>query len=112
MDAGEVRVEQLQLLDLRMPKECVSVPVEARAELIALMARILIAVYQAEGGRGDDRAFVQSQDQAGAPGSQGDRVFAAVERKTGAAEQGKPTPSNGLGGADAGLGLEGGRDCR
>jgi len=86
MDPGEVRVEQLQLLDLRMPKECVSVLVEARAELIALMARILIAVYQAEGGRVDDRAFVQFQDQAGAPGSQGDRVFTAVERKTGAAE--------------------------
>ena len=77
---------QLQLLDLTTPKECVSVPVEAQAEPIALMARILIAIYQAEAGRVDDGAFVRSQDQAGAPGSQGDRVFTAVERKTGAAE--------------------------
>ena len=76
------------------------------------MARILVAVYQAEGGRANDGAFVQSQDQSGAPGSQGDRIFTAVERETAAAEQGKPTPSIGPGGADACVGLEGDRDCR
>ena len=94
------------------PKECVSVPSEARGELIALMARMVVAVYQVEGGRVHDGAFVQSQDQAGAPGSQGDRVLTAIERETGAGEQGKPTPSIGPGGADTGLGVEGGGDRR
>jgi hypothetical protein len=68
-DAREVNVVQLQLLDLTTPRECVSVPVEARSELIALMARILVAVHQAEGGRVHDGTFVQSQDQAGASSS-------------------------------------------
>jgi hypothetical protein len=112
MDAREVSVVQLQLLNLMTPKECVSVPEEARRELIALMARMLVEVYQAEGGRVHDGAFVQSQDQTGAPGSQGDRVLTAIERKTCAGEQGKPTPSIGPGGADAGFGVEGGGDCR
>jgi len=111
-DAREVNVVQLQLLDLTTPKECVSMPAEARTELIALMARILVAVYHAEGGRIDDGVFVQSEDQAGAPGTQGDRVLATIERETGAAEQRKPAPSIGPGGADASLGLEGGRDYR
>jgi hypothetical protein len=92
-DAREVNVVQLQLLDLTTPKERVSVPVEARTELIALMARILVAVYQAEGGRVDDGASVQSQDQAGAPGSQSHRLPSAVQRETSTAEQGKSAPS-------------------
>jgi hypothetical protein len=65
-DAREVNVVQLQLLDLTTPKECVSVPVAARTELIALMARILVVVYQPEGGRRDDGVFLQFQNQGGA----------------------------------------------
>jgi hypothetical protein len=103
---------QLQLLDLTMSKECVSVPVEARTEVIPLMARILVAVFQTEGGRINDGVFVQSEDHAGAPGSQGDRVFTSIERETAPAEQGKPAASTGPGRTDAGPGLEGGGDCR
>ena len=57
-------VLQLQLLDLRIRKEDVAVPIDitVRAELIDLMARILVVVFQAEGGTVDDRDTVQSQD--------------------------------------------------
>ena len=55
---------QLQLLDLRIRTEEVAVPMDAttRSELIDLMARILVVVFQAEGGTVDDRDTVQSQD--------------------------------------------------
>ncbi len=44
---------QLQLLDLGIRKEDVAVPIDitVRTELIDLMARILMAVFQAEEGR-------------------------------------------------------------
>ena len=62
---------QLQFLDLMIRKENEAVPMDAkaRAELIDLMARMLVVVFQAEGGKVDDRDIVQSQDQAGAPGA-------------------------------------------
>jgi len=43
-------VLQLQLLDLRIRKEDVAVPIDitVRTDLIDLMARILMAVFQAE----------------------------------------------------------------
>ena len=43
---------QLQFLDLMIRKENEAVPMDAkaRADLIDLMARILVAVFQAEGG--------------------------------------------------------------
>src|ERR1019366_8005906 len=71
-DAREVSVLQLQFPDLMIRKEDVALPLDptARTELIDLMARILVAVFQAEGEEINDRAFVQSQDQAGALGSQ------------------------------------------
>ena len=55
---------QLQLLDLMMRNENGGVPLNAatRADLIDLMARILVVVFQKEGERGDDGGFVQSQD--------------------------------------------------
>ena len=55
---------QLQLLDLMIRNESAAVPMDAaiRADLIDLMARILVAVFQVEGGKGDDRDAVQSQD--------------------------------------------------
>ena len=79
---------QLKLLDLmiRKTKRAVPMDAKARAELIDLMARILVAVFQVEGGKVDDRDAVQSQDQAGAPGSQSHRLPAAVQRETSTAE--------------------------
>jgi hypothetical protein len=64
MDVREVSVLQLQLLDLRIRTEDVAVPMDvtARTELIDLMARILVAVFQAEGGIVDERDTIQSQD--------------------------------------------------
>ena len=63
MDAREVSVRQLQLLVLKIPTEDVAVPMDAtaRTELIDLMARILVVIFQAEGGTVDDRDTVQSQ---------------------------------------------------
>ena len=79
---------QLQLLDLMIRKESEAVPMDAttRADLIDLMARVLVAVFQAEGGKAMTETSVQSQDQAGAPGSQGDRLPAAVQRETSTTE--------------------------
>jgi hypothetical protein len=64
MDAREVSVLQLQLLVLKIPTESVAVPMGAKAqtEIIDLMARILMVVFQAEGGTVDARDTVQSQD--------------------------------------------------
>ena len=55
---------QLQLLDLRMRNENGAVPLAAatRADLIDLMARILVVVFHKEGGKDDDRRLVPSQD--------------------------------------------------
>jgi len=57
-------VVQLQLLGLTIPEEGGIVEMDAivRADLVDLMARILVAVFQAEGGGIDDRADVQSED--------------------------------------------------
>ena len=50
-DAREVVVVQLQLLDLMIPKECDAVSIDAatRADLINLMARVLVRVFHEEG---------------------------------------------------------------
>src|SRR5438045_5939819 len=87
-DAREIVVVQLQFLDLMIPKECGAVPMDAatRADLIDLMARLLVAVFHEEGGRGNDRGPVQSQNQTGAPGSQGDCLPSAIQRKTSTTE--------------------------
>lgn len=61
---------QLQLLSLtRTEEELVLVEVTGRAELIDLMARILVTVFQTEARRTDERTSIQSQDQAGTLGS-------------------------------------------
>jgi hypothetical protein len=61
---------QLQLLSLaRTEEELVPVDVTVRAELVDLMARILVTVFQAEARRIDEGAVIQSQDQAGTPES-------------------------------------------
>jgi hypothetical protein len=63
-DAREVVVMQLQLLDLMTRNESATVAINAatRADLIDLMARILVVVFHKEGGKGDDRGLVPSQD--------------------------------------------------
>jgi hypothetical protein len=68
MNAREVIVEQLELSGLVIREKSGIVPVNAtvRADLVDLMARILVAVFEARGERVDDRASLQSQDQAGA----------------------------------------------
>jgi len=71
MNAREVIVEQLELSGLVIREKSGIVPVDAtvRADLVELMARILVAVFEARGERVDDRASLQSQDQAGASGA-------------------------------------------
>src|SRR5438034_6803580 len=65
--AREIVVVQLQFLDLMIPEDCGAVPMDAatRVDLIDLMARVLAVVFHEEGGRVNDRSFVQSQDQTG-----------------------------------------------
>jgi hypothetical protein len=79
---------QLQFLDLLIAEESGVVTLDAavRADLIDLMARVLMVVFQEEGGRIDDRGFVQFQNQAGALGPQSHRLLAPVQRETGSAE--------------------------
>lgn len=61
---------QLQLLSLaRTEEELVPVDVTVRAELVDLMARVLVTVFQTEARRRDEGAVIQSQDQAGTPES-------------------------------------------
>lgn len=68
--AWEVVVLQLLLLSLtRTEEELVPVDVTVRTELVGLMARILVTVFQTEVRRTDERASIQSQDQAGTLGS-------------------------------------------
>jgi hypothetical protein len=95
MKAREVIVVQLELMGLMIRQEIPAVPVNpiVRADLVDLMARCLVAVFQGEGGRFDDRTSLQSQDQAGALGSQGDRLLAAIERQTSTPESGKSEAS-------------------
>jgi Resolvase, N terminal domain len=52
-DAREVIVEQLELLGLMVREESVTVPIDVtvRADLVDLMARTLVVVFQAKGGR-------------------------------------------------------------
>jgi hypothetical protein len=68
--AREVIMLQLQLLSLaRTEEELVPVDVTVRAELVDLMARVLVTVFQTEARRIDEGAVIQSQDHAGTPES-------------------------------------------
>jgi hypothetical protein len=63
MDAREVIVLQLPLLSLtRREEELAPVDVPVRAELVSLMARILVTVLETDGRRKDERDSIQSQD--------------------------------------------------
>jgi hypothetical protein len=94
-NAREVIVEQLELSGLKIREGSGMAPVDAtvRADVVDLMARILMAVFQAEGGRIDDRASLQSQDQTGASSAQGDRLLTTIERETSALQPGESAPS-------------------
>ena len=52
-EAREVIVVQLQLLGLMIRRECDAVSLDpvTRVELIGLMARVVVAVFHAEGGK-------------------------------------------------------------
>jgi hypothetical protein len=85
---------QLQLLDLAIRKEnAIPMDERVRTELIDLMARILVTVFEAQGGKDDKSGLVQSQNHAGAPGAQSDRLLAPIQRETSAAEQGESASS-------------------
>ena len=57
---------QLQLLSLtETEEELVPVDVTVRADLVGLMARILVAVFQTKARRINNGAAVQSENQAG-----------------------------------------------
>jgi hypothetical protein len=61
---------QLQLLSLvRTEEELMPVDETVRADLVGLMARILVTVFQTEARRIGERPVIQSQDQAGTLGS-------------------------------------------
>jgi hypothetical protein len=66
---GGREVIVLQLLLFRTKEEPVPVGETVRAELVGLMARILMTVFQTEVRKTDERASIQSQDQAGTLGS-------------------------------------------
>ena len=62
-------LQLLLLSQVRTEEELVPVDETVRAELVGLMARILVTVFQTEVRRTDERASIQSQDQAGTLGS-------------------------------------------
>lgn len=69
-DTRETLMVQLQLLRLaRTEEEPVPIEVTGRAELVELMARILVTVFQTERRRTDERASIQPQDHAGTSGA-------------------------------------------
>jgi hypothetical protein len=71
---------QLQLLSLaRMEEDLVTVEVMVRGDLLDLMARILVTVFQAEEREKNERASIQSENQAGAFGQESHRLFAPIE---------------------------------
>lgn len=71
---------QLQLLSLvRTEEELVTVKAAVRAELLDLMARILVTMFQAQEREKDERASVQSKDQTGPFSPESHRLLASVE---------------------------------
>ena len=62
-------LQLLLLSQVRTEEELVPVDETVRAELVGLMARILVMVFQTEVRKTDERASIQSQDQAGTLGS-------------------------------------------
>jgi hypothetical protein len=73
-------MRQLQLLSLpRVEEDLVTVEVTVQGDLLDLMARILVTVFQAEEREKDERASIQSENQAGAFGQESHRLLAPIE---------------------------------
>jgi hypothetical protein len=71
---------QLQLLSLvRTEEKLATVEAPVRAELLDLMARILVTMFQAQEREKDERAFVHSENQAGTFSPESHRLLAPVE---------------------------------
>ena len=63
-------MQQLPLLNLtRTEEELLPVDLTVRAELVSLMAHVLVTAFQTEVRRADERTSIQSQDQARTSGS-------------------------------------------
>ena len=69
---------QLQLIRLARAEEELVAVETVRAELLDLMARILVTVFQAQEKEKDERA-VQSKNQTGAFSPEGHRLLAPIE---------------------------------
>jgi hypothetical protein len=71
---------QLQLLSLaRIEEDLVAVEVTVRGDLLDRMARILVTVFQAEEREKNERASIQSENQARASGQESHRLLAPIE---------------------------------
>ena len=71
---------QLQLLSLvRTEEELVTVEAAVRAELLDLMARVLVTVFQAQEKEKDERASIQPKDQTEPLSPESHRLLASVE---------------------------------
>jgi hypothetical protein len=80
MPAREIVMLQLQLLSLvRTEEELVALEAMGKAELLDVMARILITVFQAQEREKDERASIQSENQARALGPKSNRLLAPIE---------------------------------
>jgi hypothetical protein len=60
-------------------EDLVTVEVTVQGDLLDLMARILVTVFQAEEREKDERASIQSENQAGALGQESYRLLAPIE---------------------------------
>ena len=71
---------QLQLLSLaRIEEDLVTLEVTVRGDLLHLMARVLMTVFQAAEREKDERASIQSENQARAFGPESHRLLAPIE---------------------------------
>lgn len=80
MPARGIVMLQLQLLSLvRTEEELVAVDAAGRAKLLDVMARILITVFHAQEREKDERASIQSENQARALDPKSNRLLAPIE---------------------------------
>jgi hypothetical protein len=71
---------QLRLLSVaRVDEDLVTVEITVRGDLLDLMTRILVTVFQAEEREKDERASIQSENQARAFGQESHRLLASIE---------------------------------
>ena len=71
---------QLQLLSLaRAEEDLVTVEATVQGDLLDLMARVLVTVFQAEEREKNERGSIQSEDQARAFGQESHCLLAPIE---------------------------------